>query len=96
MLRPLHFVLFFLAVAFVVCTPMPGGMNMALPQQVNTEEKPEASDLEADASSWGYSAPWKYGYGNGGGWYGRGWGGKGWYGNGWYGRGWGGRGYGWW
>ena len=47
-----------------------------------------ANDLEADASAWGYSRPWRYG-----GWQG-GWGGvrSGW---GWGGRGWGGRG-GWW
>lgn len=65
-----------------------------VPDVIAIEDKAEANDLEADATSWGYPAPWRYNYG--GGWYGRGWNGRYYGGNGWYGRGWGGRNYGWW
>ncbi|XP_043501986.1 neuropeptide-like protein 32 [Polistes fuscatus] len=93
MLRPLHFVLLLLAIAFVVSVPVPDQVAENIPS--NIEERAEVNDLEADASYWGYARPWRYGWG--GGWYGRGWGwgGRGW-GGGWYGRGWGGRGWGWW
>ncbi|XP_014615347.1 PREDICTED: neuropeptide-like protein 32 [Polistes canadensis] len=93
MLRPLHFVLLLLAIAFVVSVPVPDQVAENIPS--NIEERAQANDLEADASYWGYARPWRYGWG--GGLYGRGWGwgGRGW-GGGWYGRGWGGRGWGWW
>ncbi|XP_071566580.1 uncharacterized protein [Temnothorax nylanderi] len=86
MLRPLHFV--FLLVAFLAFAA--AVQNEGVPQ-------PEANDLVADASYWGYGRPYRYygGYGGyGGGWgggYGRGWGGG--YGRGW-GGGYGGRGFG--
>ncbi|OAD56666.1 hypothetical protein WN48_03129 [Eufriesea mexicana] len=47
-----------------------------------------ANDLDADATSYGYSRPWRYGWSSGGGWR-NGWGG------GYGGWGWGGRGWGW-
>ncbi|XP_077269613.1 uncharacterized protein LOC143901306 [Temnothorax americanus] len=91
MLRPLHFV--FLLATFLAFA--------AAVQNADGVPQPEANDLVADASQWGYGRPYRYngGYGGyGGGWgggyggYGRGWGGG--YDRGWGGRGWGGRGFG--
>ncbi|XP_018368721.1 PREDICTED: uncharacterized protein F12A10.7-like [Trachymyrmex cornetzi] len=99
MLRPLHFVFLFAALAiltFAAAVENEAPVNV----QSEVEPQPDANDLETDATYWGYGRPYRYGgWGYGRGWgdwggYG-GWGGRGW-GGGWGGRGWGGRGYGGW
>ncbi|KYM89864.1 hypothetical protein ALC53_02176 [Atta colombica] len=94
----------FLFAAFAVLTFAAAVENEApVNVQSEVEPQPDANDLEADATYWGYGRPYRYGgwggwgYGRGwGGWGGYGgWGGRGW-GGGWGGRGWGGRGYGGW
>ncbi|KAI4502593.1 hypothetical protein M0802_002505 [Mischocyttarus mexicanus] len=83
MLRPLHFVLLLLAIAFVVSVPVPNQVAENVPSTV--QERLESNDLETDASYWRYARPWKYGWGSGGlGWNrGIGWGGIGWGSPGW-------------
>ncbi|XP_011171385.1 glycine-rich RNA-binding protein 2 [Solenopsis invicta] len=106
MLRPLHFVFFFGAFAFL--TFVAAVENGEAPVQSEIEPQPDANanDLEADATYWGYGRPYRYYGGWGGGYGGRGYGGWGGWGgwNGWRGYwggrngwgGWGGRGYGGW
>nr|XP_012143506.1 PREDICTED: neuropeptide-like protein 32 isoform X5 [Megachile rotundata] len=88
MLRTMHLLLLLLVVVLVAASEGPS-------EPVNAEIDPAlngANDLEADASYWGYSRPWRYGWG---GYRGGGWGGWGGYRSGW-GGGWGWRGRGWW
>ncbi|XP_015433745.1 PREDICTED: neuropeptide-like protein 32 [Dufourea novaeangliae] len=83
MLRPVHLAIFLLMVVLVAS--LEGPPDAA---QMEIEQSPDnVNDLEADASSWGYSRPWRYGWKSGGwggwgGWRGGGWGGRGWYGRG--------------
>ncbi|XP_011691258.1 PREDICTED: shematrin-like protein 2 [Wasmannia auropunctata] len=99
MLRPLHFV-FLIAAFAVLAAAVENEAPANVPSEV--EPQPNANDLEADATYWGYYGRPYYKYGGWGGYGGRGYGGWGGWGRGWggyglggWGRGgWGGRGYG--
>nr|XP_031848158.1 uncharacterized protein LOC116433799 [Nomia melanderi] len=85
MLRPVHLAIFLLMVVLMVAAE-----DQLDPARQEVEPSlNNANDLEADASAWGYSRPWRYGWRSGGwgGWRGGGWG--------WGGKVWAGRG-GWW
>ncbi|XP_076545123.1 uncharacterized protein LOC143305425 [Osmia lignaria lignaria] len=63
--RSLRLVLFLLAVVVLVAASKDPS------EPVNTEGEPslsDANDLDADASYWGYSRPWRYGWRGGWGW----------------------------
>ncbi|XP_053975325.1 uncharacterized protein LOC128874534 isoform X1 [Hylaeus volcanicus] len=86
MLRPVHLALLLLMVVLVATLEEKPNNE---PAQAEIEPPAnKVNDLDADASGWGYSTPWRYGWRNGG------WGGwrSGW---GLGGRVWTGRG-GWW
>ncbi|XP_043261358.1 uncharacterized protein LOC122402549 [Colletes gigas] len=80
MLRSVHLILLLLMVVLVASLE-----DTAEPARAETGlSLNNVNDLDADASAWGYSRPWRYGWRNGA-W--SGWGGVGWGGRAWAGRG---------
>ncbi|CAK9822045.1 hypothetical protein ANTRET_LOCUS656 [Anthophora retusa] len=80
--RPVHLVLLLFMLVLVASLEDPSE-----PARAEAELPNNVNDLDADATSWGYSRPWRYGWKGGwGGWRGGwGWGGKVWTGRvGWY------------